>query len=600
MTNGSAVSQPVSRDGAQGRSPTRTSIGIGLLVGAVGLVLVMWLFGDPGGVPLVAGEGGAGRFGPPLIVVLTWVFIAVWTMLLAYVGWRTRRTGSPTAGGGRRVGAVGLAGLCCLALLLVLLVVSGLYRAGRPGDQTSLTLVAAVAAAAGTLLATRGAEAPKTDLRTRRAVVSIAGGLAAVAIAASSVAILLSEVKHVDATTAEPGTAAPLPTSHLTEKWRWRTGEHLYSVVPAGTGAVVVTRSEITALDGATGAERWHYRRDDIDVVYRVVALDHGRTVVVTLRLDTGDENVDQHRAFDAFTGQELWQYSSAPYNDGPPQFLFEELSAGTTTLISKDDNGDETPHVVRDSRTGNVLWRWTLPPECSPNVRPQDTADVVLVPLACGDDHHARGVLALDARTGAELWRQDNATNVTPNSTLSSNGTVILANPDDLQDRGRFVDARTGRETAPNPGFTEFYADPNSPAVAGDLAYGGRWEFGLLQPGAGMRWTVDHTQFTVPSVSEQHALAFLPDSVALVKHEYASGNDKSGYGQSRDQMVLLDRNTGAELRDLHSTPWYDVKGSTANKVNLSVFAAPGTLIAVRAPNSNPYLAMPTELIGFG
>ncbi|TDD40694.1 PQQ-binding-like beta-propeller repeat protein [Saccharopolyspora elongata] len=235
----------------------------------------------------------------------------MWTALLAYVQWRAGRASTP-AGGGRRVGAVGLAGLGCLVVLLVLLAVSGLYRAGRPGDQSFLTLVAAIAAAVGTFLATQGVRAPRIDLRTRRAAVSVADGLLAVAIAASSVGILLSEVKHVDATTAEPGVAAPLPTSHLTEKWRWRTGDRLYGVVSAGAGPVLVTDSGITALDGATGAERWHYRRDDLDVVYQVLALDHGRTIVVTLRLESGDEHVDQHRAFDAFTGQELWQSSPA------------------------------------------------------------------------------------------------------------------------------------------------------------------------------------------------------------------------------------------------------------------------------------------------
>ncbi|MFI0463779.1 hypothetical protein ACH347_06840 [Saccharopolyspora sp. 5N102] len=97
MTNSSAVRRPVSGDGVQGRSARRTSIGVGLLVGAVGLVLVTWLFGDPGGVPVNAGEPGGDRFAPPLIVVLAWIFIPVWTALLAYVQWRPHRT---DAGGG--------------------------------------------------------------------------------------------------------------------------------------------------------------------------------------------------------------------------------------------------------------------------------------------------------------------------------------------------------------------------------------------------------------------------------------------------------------------------------------------------------------------
>ncbi|TDD40695.1 hypothetical protein [Saccharopolyspora elongata] len=95
-----------------------------------------------------------------------------------------------------------------------------------------------------------------------------------------------------------------------------------------------------------------------------------------------------------------------------------------------------------------------------------------------------------------------------------------------------------------------------------------------------------------------QQALTFLPDAVALVDHEFAPGNDESG-GQSRERLVLLDRNTGAELRELHSTPWYDVEGSTANEIQLSVVAAPGTLIVMRSPHASPTPGT-TELIGFG
>ncbi|MEU6270158.1 hypothetical protein [Saccharopolyspora shandongensis] len=151
-------------------------------------------------------------------------------------------------------------------------------------------------------------------------------------------------------------------------------------------------------------------------------------------------------------------------------------------------------------------------------------------------------------------------------------------------------------RETK-RPGFGEFYADPDGTAVVGDLRHGDRGKFGLFQPGEGVRWAVDGSAL-MPG--DRQALAFLPDSVALIQHQ--TDDDRF-----RERLVLLDRNTGAELRELHSTPWYDVAGSSANEEELSVIAAPGTLIAVpgtliavKSPWLNPYLRQTTELIGFG
>ncbi|MFD3703929.1 PQQ-binding-like beta-propeller repeat protein [Nocardia sp. NPDC058658] len=118
------------------------------------------------------------------------------------------------------------------------------------------------------------------------------------------------------------------------------------AVITAGAGFVVSTEHGITAYDGATGAERWHYRR--VSGAVRNLPQEtrsfETERVVLTFWDNRG------WMAFDSFTGEILW--SESDFNRRPFEDRFGPIP-GPLLITSSDTN-----ELSRfDARTGRRLW---------------------------------------------------------------------------------------------------------------------------------------------------------------------------------------------------------------------------------------------------
>lgn len=170
-------------------------------------------------------------------------------------------------------GAAGIAGLLAIGFALVTLVRG--YEAGFPGAGALVTLVGAVATVSGLLLG-----AGRVDGHTYRPGVA---GLVVLALAAVTTPLVLTrESWVVRATTAGPGAARPVPAAAGAFAWTAEvTG--VRDVVGAGAGPVLLVPDGVVALDGATGAPRWSYRRVGAETRWVRASVD-GRLVAVGLR----------------------------------------------------------------------------------------------------------------------------------------------------------------------------------------------------------------------------------------------------------------------------------------------------------------------------
>ncbi|MEV0435614.1 PQQ-binding-like beta-propeller repeat protein [Nocardia sp. NPDC050413] len=153
-----------------------------------------------------------------------------------------------------------------------------------------------------------------------------------------------------DHVTAEAAPEAGAPAVLGSEKFRLQIPADPdlgHRILVTRSGFVAVTPAGITQYDGATGTERWHYRRSDIStdrVWNRLEDTTYLRAEDVVL---TKWRNIGW-MAFDAATGELLWtggDFASDPRS-----------TAGGHLLVTVSS---ETGSVTRyDARTGREMWR--------------------------------------------------------------------------------------------------------------------------------------------------------------------------------------------------------------------------------------------------
>jgi quinohemoprotein ethanol dehydrogenase len=156
------------------------------------------------------------------------------------------------------------------------------------------------------------------------------------------------------------------------------------------------TLAKITASNVATLGGAWMTRLPG-PTNQTSVTMSNGRIFVPTMNCNVA--------ALDAKTGQIAWVFELTT----PPARRGLVVGADLGRVFVAGDTGTMT---AIDAATGERVWTQSLEPD-SANGRPlrvtsaPSYADgVVLVPLAGGDSGRRGGLVAVDAHTGAEMWR--------------------------------------------------------------------------------------------------------------------------------------------------------------------------------------------------
>jgi hypothetical protein len=191
-------------------------------------------------------------------------------------------------------------------------------------------------------------------LRSRRGIVGFVCGVAAVALATGAVVASARDRSRVDATTTAAVPPPPTPTDLTQVAWRWSEGEEIFAAVPAGAGVVVSTSHGVVALDGRTGQERWHCRRDDARAA-DLAAVDGGRGVIASIGC--------RLHAFDAFTGELRWR-TEPPTARVSPAWSYRIDATDSTVIRTQAGYGDtnrvEYELAGTDATTGEPTWRYS------------------------------------------------------------------------------------------------------------------------------------------------------------------------------------------------------------------------------------------------
>ncbi|MCP9622929.1 PQQ-like beta-propeller repeat protein [Nocardia otitidiscaviarum] len=239
---------------------------------------------------------------------------------------------------------------------------------------------------------------------------------------------------NIDHTTAAPAAIPGSPDRLGAERYRIRLppreqDDRDIDIVAAGTGFVIATPAGITAYDGATGVERWHYRRTpqngESTMGYAsdsLLAADGGAVVLAVWR-GLG------YRAFDAVTGEILWADSDF-LRDKSQSGWFDVGREYATTAPQSLLLATATQTARYDARTGKRLWLTEIDfSSCpglnrnwNPHISHAATDTTIYWVVDCEQDGRSwYQVRAFDAATGAQVASRDFAHRPTADRSKSS-----------------------------------------------------------------------------------------------------------------------------------------------------------------------------------
>lgn len=269
---------------------------------------------------------------------------------------------------------------------------------------------------------------------------------------AAGIAVRLGDDSaSLDHVTAAAAPAAPVPAVVGPEKARFRISlppRQATRTLVTRTGVAISTEDGVTVYDGATGTERWHYRRIGATraTVWnrpdRTISL-RGENVVLTFWDKRG------WLAFDAATGELLWTNSDFAHDSHP--------MVGGAALATVSFDGQVTRY---DARTGRRMWTSTgEPDECRwDQDRVVSTMTTIYRAASCGAGETATLlVTALAAESGAVREQRSVATPGVP-----PGGLVRLR----AFDSG-FVWITCSGDPAKSEPATEIYLPPNQPLTS-------------------------------------------------------------------------------------------------------------------------------------
>jgi outer membrane protein assembly factor BamB len=250
--------------------------------------------------------------------------------------------------------------------------------------------------------------------------------------------------------------SAPAPTAGeatgaLKRRWVQPLGGGVMSHLLLDRGVLYVSAMDgtVQALDAKDGRVRWRATTGGYCHSSPVLA---GNLVIV------GSADAGAY-AFDRGSGRQRWRVETKG-----PVYASAAVARGIAAIAS----GDGTTYGI-DVKSGKVRWTYTLPPGDSAFSQSPAATDGERIFFGAWDRH----VYALDARTGAEVWKYA----ATPTSIYYSaaiaapalaNGRLYVPSNDNTL---HALDARTGAVvwTQKSPGDKFGYS---SPTIAGDRIY--------------------------------------------------------------------------------------------------------------------------------
>ena len=483
-----------------------TWLAAGLVIGGVGLGV--WSLTrsvrpiDPGW-PEEVGVG-VGWCGGALVA------LAAIYLLVALAPCRAASRGAPPERrrGGRRVPAPPGPGhvVCRLAALVAAVVIgalalrpaislvdhhidSGIPRAATPMLAGALVMVLAgvvtlIAAPPVRPVGSRAdGEGPRSRRRTGRARAGVAVAVVCVPTVCVALVVVMArsiEAGAVDSTTAPPpsgdGTSPAGSLSPTRVLWTRPPAEGDVFVRPtvhaAGDGVLVAGTDGVTALDGRTGDERWHYRRPGASL-QAVTTSPDGRWVLATFVPSGSSRWTSLRVSLDGRTGE-------VAFETGDPHRGVHDadgVSDHTFVSVIGDPADDEVEGVDGfDPTDGHRVWTWDRPADCpSPFSETTLFADAgaatIVVMMTCIDpatwergapvDGQFRFV-GLDDRTGHVRWTVDQPFE---DVALSMPSATV-----DLSPSGTFA-ALSSTVAAESPEFQTHVVETSSGEVVGSTA---------------------------------------------------------------------------------------------------------------------------------
>ncbi|MGH3587610.1 MAG: PQQ-binding-like beta-propeller repeat protein, partial [Pseudonocardia sp.] len=446
--------------------------------------------------------------------------------------------------------ALGVAAIAAFIELLAL-------REGPfPGDRVLLVTTAYGVMLLGTVAVIRaGLRLPPRPptVRSRRGAVGFIAAMTAVAVTTGLAVAVAGDHSRIDATTTSATPAPPTPADLTRVAWRWTEGEEIFAAVPAGAGVVVATTRGIVALDGRTGEERWHYRRDNARPM-DLAAVEAGRGVIASIE--------GRLHAFDAFTGELRWRHEPSTTRESP-EWYFGLDATDSTVVRTREGYGDSGTYQFElagtDVRTGTMTWRYSPPPGCE-REGDEFVAGMVIVTLGGCAPPQTVELVALDGSTGQPVWRE-----LVDEYGSSWGGLLELSTLDDPDDE--YVDPRTGREIA---GLAPLLGEWDSVMEFGsDEVITHDWRlFRLGEPAP--RWQAQDT-------SPRADGAIVPAQAVVLDHVVAILDGRSCPGDETGlDLVVLDRDDGTRRRSFECEGLSQEDGHDA-----VVFRAPGAVVLV-------------------
>lgn len=332
---------------------------------------------------------------------------------------------------GLAVGVVPRRAAAVVALVAgAVLAVAGvrLIAAGLPGPSTGVLLVGVTATTLGTLVS--AVTGPRRQVPRGR--VRSGAATLVVVLAAFAAGALVDDLPVRRSTTELAVADAPVVTRPEVVRWTRPLDGPVADVVPIRGGVAVlrgpgprgdtagsdestsVTGDEILALDGATGAPRWSYRRGE-QRVRSVVATPDGTAVVVTYRAP-GDAALVT--VLDATSGRTRFSVAvparrPSPHLTDRVLTVLDPLPPAAPRTSSSGDDDPTYRLVALRLDDGTPAWTWTPPPTCTvepgwyPTLGPPGRETLVTrgAVVAWADCDVDRVLSGLDEETGVPRW---------------------------------------------------------------------------------------------------------------------------------------------------------------------------------------------------
>ncbi|MFE1396193.1 PQQ-binding-like beta-propeller repeat protein [Nocardiopsis alba] len=244
--------------------------------------------------------------------------------------------------------------------------------------------------------------------------------------------------------------------------WEWRAPEGTeITVLPIPVGVAVLDGEGVTALSGTTGEELWEHHEPGGEVVGRVS--DDGDRL--SLHVEDSEEGRVRMLLLDAVTGELLTEALFEPDEESTADLRDSSTPVRGALNSSTEDlwfvrEGDTV--YARDLEQGDERWSVSLGEECEDQGSVGDMAIVegaVVVSSTChgGEDElyvesadFSSRLIALDAESGEELWRDEGRYGLFPAASIERSLTVysshLVAARTEVGESTQWVDASTWR----------------------------------------------------------------------------------------------------------------------------------------------------------